>query len=358
MNEKNYGVSAEVLMTETPYTEAFQCKDNKALYDVQSNPALEYIKGVVESPQQPEGLLIVKSANQWVKEASERPNPEPLWLSLWYQGEVCCLFADSNLGKSIYAVEIANEVSQKRKVLYFDFELSDKQFQLRYTDDFGGLHSFSDNFLRAEINPEMCYNDSFEDELIESIEKSCVDNDVKTLIVDNLSFLCAESEKGDAAGRLMMRLIRLKKQYDLSILVLAHTPKRPLSNPITQNDLAGSKKLFNFFDSVFAIGQSAKDDNLRYIKQIKVRTGSRTFGAESVLICEIIKDKDWLHFRPKGCESEKEHLKTDSSAILKEIKNLREDGQTIEEIAKKLNISKSKVGRIAKKISANPDADK
>lgn len=39
----------------------------------------------------------------------------------------------------------------------------------------------------------------------------------------------------------MQRLMKLKLQYEWSILILAHTPKRPLSNPITQNDLAGSK---------------------------------------------------------------------------------------------------------------------
>lgn len=56
----------------------------------------------------------------------------------------------------------------------------------------------------------------------------------------------------------MMKLMNLKKQYGWSLLVIAHTPKRNLSSPITQNDLAGSKKLYNFFDSVVAIGKSAK----------------------------------------------------------------------------------------------------
>ena len=38
-----------------------------------------------------------------------------------------------------------------------------------------------------------------------------------------------------------------QKRYALSILVLAHTPKRSLDCPITSNDLAGSKRLYNFF---------------------------------------------------------------------------------------------------------------
>lgn len=41
------------------------------------------------------GMFSVKTANLTIQEAANRPNPVPLWLTLWYQGEVCCLFADS-----------------------------------------------------------------------------------------------------------------------------------------------------------------------------------------------------------------------------------------------------------------------
>ena len=57
------------------------------------------------------GMFSVKTANLTIQEAANRPNPVPLWLTLWYQGEVCCLFADSNLGKSIYAVQIAAAIA-------------------------------------------------------------------------------------------------------------------------------------------------------------------------------------------------------------------------------------------------------
>lgn len=89
-------------------------------------------------------------AARTISEAALRPNPDALWLSLWYEGEVCCLFSDSNLGKSIYAVQIATRIAETKKVLYFDFELSDKQFQLRYTDEQGNLNVFprgSDRFV-------------------------------------------------------------------------------------------------------------------------------------------------------------------------------------------------------------------
>ena len=253
----------------TPKTNYFGSKVTDFASEMQTpaDSARKSLMDMVSNPKEPEktysGMLTVKTANQWTEEAASRPDPEPLWLSLWYEGEVCCLFSDSNLGKSIYAVEIANGIAERRKVIYFDFELSDKQFQLRYTDEFGQRFDFPDNLLRSEIDPDLISDDDFDDAVIADIEQVAEKYDCRVLIIDNITYLNSVTEKADAASRLMLRLMKLKKKHGLSMLVLAHTPKRPLTSPITQNDLAGSKKLFNFFDSVFALGKSALDENLR-----------------------------------------------------------------------------------------------
>ena len=299
------------------------------------------------------GIFTIKTANQAIREAKQRPNPEDLWLTLWYEGEACCLFADSNLGKSIYAVQIATSIAEKQRVLYFDFELSDKQFQLRYTDEEGNLFQFPNNLYRVEINREALGIDNFEDSVILNIEEAAVKTNAKVLIIDNLTYLCIATEKGDLAGSLMMKLMRLKREYGLSILVLAHTPKRPLTNPITQNDLAGSKKLYNFFDSVFAIGKSAKDSNLRYIKQLKVRYGNYTYDMDNVIVCSIEKVGSFLKFVQIGFAEEREHLKeqteNDITTLIENAKDLRSQGKSIREIASILGVSKSKIDRLLKK---------
>ena len=197
---------------------------------------------LAESVPEQIGMLTIKTANRTIREAALRPNPDTLYLTLWYEGEVCCLFSDSNLGKSILAMQIAAQIAETRKVLYFDFELSDKQFQLRYSDEQGNLNTFPDNLYRVEINRESLDVSNFEDTIIGNIEQAALQTDAKVLIIDNLTYLCIASEKGDVAGALMFRLMALKKKHGLSMLILAHTPKRCLSNPITQNDLAGSKK--------------------------------------------------------------------------------------------------------------------
>ena len=117
-------------------------------------------------------------------------------------------------------------------------------------------------------------------------------------------------EKGDAAGRLMIQLNNLKRDTGLPSLNPGTHPK-PFTglSPITSNDLAGSKRLYNFFDSVFVIGKSALDGGLRYVKQLKVRYGTFSYDADNVIVYEIEKTDAFLQFvfraiQPKGTPKE------------------------------------------------------
>lgn len=235
------------------------------------------------------GVMSIKTANRTILEASQLPTPRALWDSFWYEGELSCLFADSNVGKSILAVQIADCIARTDNVLYLDFELSEKQFQLRYTDEYGKPYTFPERLYRVSLDSDALLDADFEGTIIGSIEQMAQQTRCRIFIVDNLTYLCCAMEKGDAAGRLMIQLNNLKKRYGLSILVLAHTPKRSLDCPITSNDLAGSKRLYNFFDSVFVIGKSALDGGLRYVKQLKVRYGTFSYDADNVIVYEIEK---------------------------------------------------------------------
>lgn len=340
----------------------FQCKGSENQRHEQSNE-LNSLMALVSNPTEPEidkssiGVLCIKDANEWCEEAAQRPDPKKLWMSLWYEGECACLFADTNLGKSIYAVQIASEIAKNEPVLYCDFELSDKQFQLRYTDEAtGALFRFPSNFKRAEIDPEamgeIVMGATYEDIVVQDIESAAVAHSVKVIIIDNLSYICNNSEKADAAGRLMVSLVRLKKKYGWSLLALAHSPKRPLTSPIDQNTLAGSKKLINFFDSAFAIGRSAKDEALRYIKQIKCRYGSFEYGADNVIVADISKDNGFLKFNHIGYAKEREHLKEvsekDESEADNQILEFHRQGKTQREISRIVGLSLGKVNKIIK----------
>lgn len=312
------------------------------------------------------GLFTVKTGNQWIEQAMKRPIPKMLFSEFWFEGELCILFADTNLGKSILAVQIGNSISKgeqirgfnletaKQPILYFDFELSDKQFENRYSLKFEQHYSFDDNFIRVEINPDATIPEAqtFEDYLNHSLERSINETGAKVLIIDNITYLKNETEKAKDALPLMKHLKALKSKYGLSVLALAHTPKRDLSKPITRNDLQGSKMLINFCDSSFAIGESNTDKNLRYLKQIKQRNTEQIYDAENVCVCQIDKPHNFLQFEFVNFGNEREHLKQqtdqDKEYLNSKVIELKKQGRSLRDIGAELGISHMKVSRILK----------
>ena len=72
-------------------------------------------------------IFSAMTANETIEVAKEQKNPKKLYKEFWFENEVCCLFADANVGKSILAVQISNAIAEKlgkdEAVLYYDFEL-------------------------------------------------------------------------------------------------------------------------------------------------------------------------------------------------------------------------------------------
>ena len=327
--------------------------------------AYQLLKQVNEAKES-KGLYTVKTASRWIEQAKTRPIPQMLFGEFWFEGELCILFADTNLGKSILAVQIGNSISRgeqisgfkletpKQPILYFDFELSDKQFENRYSIKFEQHYNFDNNFIRVEINPDATIPESqtFEDFLNHSLERSIIETGAKVLIIDNLTYLKNETEKAKDALPLMKHLKALKNKYGLSILALAHTPKRDLSKPITRNDLQGSKMLINFCDSSFSIGESHSDKNLRYLKQIKQRNTEQIYDAENVCVCQIDKPLNFLLFEfvnfGKEWEHLKQHTEKDKENTNEKVIELKQQGRSLREIGAELRISHMKVSRILK----------
>lgn len=304
-------------------------------------------------------IFAVKPAAQWIDDAARRPDPEPLWLTLWFENEVACLFADTNMGKSIYAVQIADHIArQGRRVLYLDFELSDKQFQLRYTDA-GAVYPFSPMMLRGEFGlsavPESL------PQMVDNIRSAALRHDCKVLIIDNITWICNRSESGDAAGELMTLLIGLKRELELSILCLAHTPKRAITASLTQNSLAGSKRIANFMDSIFAIGiDHTRLPQGRYIKQIKSRNDELKHGADNVICATVEKRSGMLQLVHTGYDREERLLvgiDSEDSARHRDaqIAELITMGKSRREITDMLRVSSKTISTVTRKMKAAGD---
>jgi len=321
--------------------------------------------------EQPEDLFNVNTANHWMQQASGRPVPKMLFGKFWFEGELCILFADSNLGKSILAVQIGNCIntgkamypfdveSEPQPILYCDFELTAKQFESRYSDNYQNHYAFRDDFYRAELNPDSELPSgfaNFDEYLIASLERTIVQTGVKIIIVDNLTYLRNETEQAKNALSLMKHLKALKNRYGLSMLALAHTPKRDLSQQITGNDLQGSKMLMNFCDSAFTIGQSSADKDLKYLKQIKQRNTEQVYGFSNICLCRVNKPVNFLQFEFADYGSEIDHLRKASERLstpqIEQAVQLKLEGKSLREIANIMGINYQKVDRLLKASTA------
>ena len=319
-----------------------------------------------------------RKASERLLDAQKQQDVKPLLGAIWFTGELHVLFADCGVGKSIWATQIADAISkgnsvyhdlpnenEPKKVLFYDFELSDKQFQKRYTNEDGELYPFSENLYIDNIDflELMEANKDgkipADDLLINKIESDIIQLKADVLIIDNITYLKTESAQDvNVASQLIKKLIYLKRTYNLSILVLAHTPKINPNTPITINHLAGSKVLANLIDSASAIGKSSLDSNLRYIKQCKAsRSHEELFGDNNVITIKKTHNDNFLkmdfveynyeveHFKNLDKE-EKEAKKMEEIAL---VKKLALEGLSTRKIMEQTGISKSKVALLLHK---------
>lgn len=265
--------------------------------------------------------------------------PEALVPYLIYRNELTLLFADTNVGKTILAMQLANDIACKGlKVAYMDFEMSQCQINARYYPD-GAAEKFrfSDNFMRLTISPTKIPDGTDSERwLLDAIEGAVLETEADVLFIDNMTALCSGGESGDVAAGFMRRMLSLRDRRNLTIVVLAHTPKGVGKDPLTVDTMSGSKKITSLADAVFAIGKSRKGETLRYIKQCKARNCEIMYGITNVPVYEIVRDERTgaVKFEYRYRSHEMAHLGTPDDP---ENRDDREDSELEEKIAERLS---------------------
>lgn len=229
-------------------------------------------------------IINIKSKKELFEGIKDTKPARSFFGEFLYEGELSVLFGDSNAGKSILANDIAFFVSggvgcwndwesPLVPTLYIDMEMTDQQWADRYR---GAVNDIPDTYSRATV--DTLNNDS--EKVVAAIKMNIIarQNDIdapKFIIIDNITNGFGSIYSANRMRSFISDLKNLKARYGLTILLIAHCPKRKQGKPITQDDLGGSKMLINFVDSAFAISQSMKWGSARYIKQIKCRQGKR-----------------------------------------------------------------------------------
>jgi len=264
------------------------------------------------------------SFSNFLEKAKMKTDMKMMFGSYFQTGELCLLAGKTGVGKSILAYMIADGISkgidilnqtnetEPQKVLYYDFELNERHIKKRFFNFVPNA-----NFLRPDITEIILNNDgNFDFEIISN------DIDVtgaKVIIIDNISAIALKSlQDQDTALNVMKGATNLKRIKDVSILIVAHTPKLKENRPLEMYDISGSSHIHNFVDNAFMIGKSGIDVNYRYIKQVKARSSEEI---DRVLTVSINND-NWLHFDYVGFDKENNHLQLNIEKEEKKIDNL------------------------------------
>lgn len=303
-------------------------------------------------------ILIIRTINDCMIEASKLPKLKKLFGQMFHTGEVAVLAGDTGLGKSLLAVQIANAITKGKtsclqqmietsdRVLYFDIELSDRQFYQRYEN-----YYFDEKLFRVTFNPN-CIEDGVLTPA--EIERAVSITNANIIILDNITALALKPTKeGDVAMEIMRTLKKLASQGK-SILVLAHTPKLLEGISLTNDKVMGSKYLSIFADSVFFLGKSFKDKTQRYIKHTKARNDEML---NEVIVIQVLNENSFLGFEFVEYDEEYNHLISSYQEKSKEVDvklvlRFHQQGMSYREIASQLGVSKSTIGRVIKEESS------
>lgn len=302
------------------------------------------------------GLFKALKINNVIEEASKLPMPKELYKTFMFEREITLVVADTNVGKSIFALQIANEIAAKRPVLYFDFEMSPKQLEMRYSDDvYKNPHKFNDNLFwvsfanRCEIPEDMSYEEYFLESLRDLVKKY----DADVVVIDNMTALAlGDTDSAKNAKPIMDKLNTLKIELGLTFLLVEHTRKMNKTRAITLDDMQGSKMKANFADSVIAIGMSHKDEDVRYVKQLKCRSARIDYDADNVLLFELRRENSFLGLFEIGTDAEYKHVQVNDDSFKEErlvkIKSFKAEGKSNRAIAREIGFSEGAIRKIIK----------
>lgn len=196
------------------------------------------------------------------------------------------VFGDTNAGKSIYMMDavIKNAHRVDGNVAYLDLENANHQIANRYPKG----TEMPNNLLFMDL--DLFELSDYSDITGELIEQMVLGNNVKWLVIDNMTWLSEESlVDTKVAHKLMKSLTRIVKVHKVAITVIAHTVKRDLNQAIQRNHLEGSSKMANFGHVLMGIG--TLPDGRSYTRILKAR---QTHDKAEIRIFEI-EDKPYCH---------------------------------------------------------------
>ena len=295
--------------------------------------------------------------------------PVDLWNGLWFQGEIACLFGEPNVGKTLLAMQIANQLNKRGlKTLYFDFENAAHQMKTRYMNDKFNFTSGDAQFIIKDFNHNFSSAPHDAKSILEYIKSEIVNENAPVIIIDDINHILGSGDQQDV--RYLLNTLRAWSQMFLvSILIIAHSKRRKQSQLTTLDSLSGSFELSYFFDSIFSLTRAnkfnASHNNIsHYIKQHKNRIGEIVYDDMNVITASMGRDQDtgMLQFNDLYTGGNERQLLRDfgfhsNDEIIKAILFYKAKFFSTREIADMVGCSQSQVSKKLAKYNAQLNED-
>lgn len=207
-------------------------------------------------------------------------------------GQVCLLSGKRGDGKSTFMSQmIADAINQGYGVFVYSAELPDYQFKgwlntqvageenlIGYENKYGQTKYVVKNEVQKQIDrwydgKAFIFDNSYTDEhpenelnLINVIEQTVRQNDVKLICVDNLmtamETVRSQSELYLAQGRFVGQLKKIAIRYNVAVILIAHPRKqgKDTDKSFENDDVAGSSDITNKVDIVLNYGKPKKEE--------------------------------------------------------------------------------------------------
>lgn len=303
--------------------------------------------------------------------------PRGLFGEFWFEGDIALLFGDVGTGKSALAMQIADSLAggkaiapfaapgDKRRVLYVDLEMTERQIALRYSADADPGRKIVRRYMppdalsRVPMDVDQLMSGQNAEQTAEALGQR-IENEVKrhnadVLILDSLTALKRSYYGSNEMLPVVRMLKRLARRFDLSVLVLADTSRSERTRSLTLNDLAGLRLVTNAMDSVFGIALSGEATANRYLKHFRCRTTEVVYTALHVPEFRLSKiGGNFLGFEFRRFVIERELLidrrEANERYLVACIRFHRQEGpdkSSYRELAKSFGKSKSTLQRMA-----------
>lgn len=214
-----------------------------------------------------------RTFDQVILDGAKVPDRKKIIGAFLYEDTNTYLFSRTNYGKSLLAFQIGYAAATGKsiadfaalinqcsamKVLVADMEMDAKELYDR--------HSSVINFTQPELLQNLIYMHEKVDSiqlngftLLEKIEEKAIGNQVKLIILDNISKILPDLLKAEEVAKVIDFIRRIRTKIGASFLVIGHTTKGDPKTAITPTSYFGSSTLQNFFTEIFFLDTTADD---------------------------------------------------------------------------------------------------